>query len=444
MVARKTPEEPASASRSVRRWRAFGLAGAAFLLVSAPRLARATPDDPPADPGAEPDAVPARPGSSPAAPEGPGEEPDAEKAIAPHPSAAMAKEGEAAAQEEPPNIVPKFATGFVMATTGVAAVPAAVPKNRLDYTLQGIAGIAAVGTPWEKWDYLAYIITTVQASAISGTAGSVAPEQITIRYSPTKEFSLQAGYMRMPFSLAQSAVIANAMFPTRPEPTIIFQGGADAGLMAGYETKEGELRVKAGLFDGLSLGLTLPQLITRGPVVVASIEVSPLGGMKAQEADFGESPFRIMVSGSFLYRSASAYDPTGYAGLDLQDTRFTGALRLGFKGIFVQGEYLQAVQTDDRSNRARITRGAYGEASYYAAIKKKVGISPLARIGWSEQDESFFPLHVVSLHGGLAFYPRGDVPDPGVLRFVLQYRSERRIEERETGYGGVLSAMLRF
>jgi hypothetical protein len=250
--------------------------------------------------------------------------------------------------------------------------------------------------------------------------------------------------MRMPFSLSQSAVITTAMFPTRPEPTQIFQAGADAGLLVAYEPASGVVRAKVGLFDGISLGFTLPQHVSRGPVTVGSLEVAPLGGMKPQEADFGASPFRFAVSASALYRGATAYDASGYAGLDTHDTRFTGALRLGFRGLYLQGEYLVAVVSDNLSSRSRIARGAYGEGSYYTSIAKKVGLAPLARLGWSVQDEDFFPLHAVSLNAGLAFYPRADLPDPSGLRIVLQYKSDRRIEERETAYGGVLSAMLRF
>jgi hypothetical protein len=374
----------------------------------------------------------------------PDEEPG-EPATSPHPVAAIEAGGASGPEEqEGSQLVPKFATGFLMVTTSTQAIPAAPPRNQLDYALQGIAGVAAAGTPWEKWDYLAYLIAAVSADAINGTGGSVAPDQITLRYSPQKALSFQVGYMRMPFSLAQSATITSAMFPARPEPTQIFQAGSDAGVLAAYEPASGLVRAKAGLFDGLSLGLTIPQHVTRGPVVTLFAEVAPFGAMKQQEADFGDTPLRVALSGSLLYRSGTAYDPSGYAGLSQRDTRFTGALRFGYKGVFVQGEYLQAVQTDDLSSRPRIARGAYGEGSYYAAIHKKVGLSPIARLGWSAQDADFFPLHIVTFNAGMALYPRGDLPDPSALRFVFQYRSERHIEEKETGYGALASVMLRF
>ena len=204
------------------------------------------------------------------------------------------------------------------------------------------------------------------------------------------------------------------------------------------------MHVKAGLFDGASLGLTFPQLTTRGPVGVLSVEASPLGAMKALEADFGDTPFRFAFSAAGLYRSAQAYDGRGYEALSMRDWRIAFALRASYRGAFLQGEYLQATQSDDLSRRPRIARGAYAEASYYLAVQKKLGLSPVARVSWSVQDESFFPLHVVALQAGLALYPRGDVPDPSVLRFILQYRGERRVEELEVAHGVILSGMYRF
>lgn len=384
-----------------------------------------------------------RPAPRPGAPPTEEPEPPADEEATPHPVAALAKEGEGEG-EGAPQLVPKFATGFVLVTSSYTAVPRAVPRNRYDSALSAVAGVAVVGQPWEKWDYLAYTLASLQASSITGTGGAVSPEQITIRYTPTKPFSLQAGWMRMPFSMSQSSVIAQSMFPTRPEASSLFFTGADAGLLAAYEQTSGIVHAKAGAFDGSSLGLTMPQLTTRGPASVVSLEVTPLGPMKPLEADFGETPFRFGVSLAGLYRSAKAYDTRGYEALAMRDWRFAVSLRASYRGAFVQGEYLQAVQTDDLSRRPRIARGAYAEASYYLAVQKKLGLSPVARVSWSVQDESFFPLHVLALQAGLALYPRGEIPDPSVLRFILQYRGERRVEELEVAHGVILSGMYRF
>lgn len=356
----------------------------------------------------------------------------------PHPAAAIAKDEE----EEAPPIVPKFATGFVMLTSSFQAIPRAVPRNRYDASLFGIAGVAAVGQPAPKWDYLAYVLALVSTSAVNGTSGGITPEQITLRYTPTKPLSFTAGWMRMPFSLSQSSVIFTSMFPTRPEATTLFYTGADAGLLAAFESEI--VHAKAGLYDGSSLGLTTPQLTTRGPVTTVNLEVTPLGAMPALEADFGATPFRFGVALSGLHRASRAFEPRGYEALEMTDVRFGVSLRASYRGLFAQGEYLQSIQTDDLSRRTRITRGAYGEGSAYFPIKKALGLSPVARLSWSVQDGTFFPLHVIAFQSGIALYPRADLPDPSVLRFILQYRTERRVEELEVAHGVLFSGMYRF
>jgi hypothetical protein len=162
------------------------------------------------------------------------------------------------------------------------------------------------------------------------------------------------------------------------------------------------------------------------------------------EADFGQTGLRFALGGGALYRTGTTYDPSGYRGLHITDTRFAAALRVSFKGLFAQGEYLQAVESDPLNGRPRIARGAYGEASYLIAASKKLGLAPLARLGWSVQDENFFPLHIVTGHVGLAAYPASESSPPGTVRFVLEYQSERHIEEGETAYGGLFSVMVRF
>ena len=358
-----------------------------------------------------------------------------------HPAAATAKSDDDKSSVD--HLVPKAAGGFLLLNGTLSSVPSAVARNQTDYGLVASIGVSASGTPWEKWEYLAYVTSGIATDAVTGTGGSVAPEQITVTVHPIKEVSIQAGYMRIPFSLGQATVITSSMFPTRPEPTALFQSGADAGILAGYESHEGRLKAKAGLFDGLSLNLTVPNHTTRGPVLSAWTEVAPLGGMTPLEGDFNGSPLRFAVSGGLVYRKGIAYDAQGYQGLGVNDIRFSIAARLAFKGLYVQGEYLQDLRTDDLSERPRLARGTYGEASYHFLVKK-LGLAPVTRLGWSVQDEGFYPLHVVTGDVGLALYPRGDLANRGGVRVLVEYQSERHIEDRETAYGGVASVMARF
>lgn len=361
-----------------------------------------------------------------------------EDGLSPHPAAAIA------APEPTERLYPKAVSGFLLANGLLQSVPSAIPKNRTDYNLTTVVGASASGHPFEHIDYIAYVTGNLSTDAINGTAGSFQPEQIAVTYKPLDGFSVQGGYLRIPLSIGQATVIANSLFPTRAEPTALFQGGADAGLLASYESPEGRLRVKAGLFDGLSLRYATSNVTTKGEVLSGYAEVSPLGAMSPLEGDFKGSPFRFSLTGALVYRNGSAFAPNGYRTADFNEFRLALSLRAAVRGLYVQGEYLQSSSVNDIIGRRRISRGAYGEASYHVLPKERLGLAPMARLGWSEQDADFFPLHVITGHAGLALYPRGDLAQRGGVRLVIEYLSERHIEERETAYGGLASVMARF
>ena len=359
--------------------------------------------------------------------------------ITAHPVAAL--EGSDSLLEK---LAPANASGFVLANGAIQSVPSAVPRNQTDYNLTSVFGISAAGHPFEKWEYRAFITANVSTSALNGTGGGFSPEYIAFTYHPTDTVRIEGGYIRIPFSVGQSTVITNSMFPTRPQPTELFQGGADAGLLASYETLEGRLRAKVGVFDGLSLNTSVPNHTTRGPVGSIATEISPLGGMPGIEGEYKDSPFRFALAAGAIYRSGTAYDPRGYEGLGVKDVGIALAARFSLHGLYGQAEYLQDVRTDDLSGRPHLTRGAYGETSYHVRVRRRVGLSPMFRLGWSEGDAEFYPLHIVTGNAGLALYPRGDLADRGSVRIIIEYQSERRIEEGETGYGVIASVLARF
>jgi len=341
-------------------------------------------------------------------------------------------------------LVPKSASGFILVNGNFQSVPSAVAKSRADYGVSTVVGVSAAGHPWEGWDYLGYVTASIGADAVNGASGSFSPEQITITYHPITGLSLAGGYMRLPLSIGQATVIANSLFPTRPEPTGLFQGGADAGLLATYESPEARVRVKAGLFDGVSLFNPAVTTTTRGPVLSAYTELAPLGAMSPLEGDFKGSPFRFALTGGLVYRHGNVFRTDGSEGTSLDDVRLAVSLRVALKGFYAQGEYLQDTNRRTYAAGDLVSRGAYVEASYHVLVGEKIGLSPLTRVGWSVQDAEFFPLHVVTAHAGLALYPRGDLAQRGGVRLVLEYLSERHIEEGETAYGALASVLARF
>lgn len=354
----------------------------------------------------------------------------------PHPVAAQVDESTLE------RLAPHFAGAFVLGVGQIQSVPSAVPQRKVDYAFTSVFGAGVEGRVFDTWGYTA-IVTANTNTNLDGTNGGFAPELIKFEWHPHDRIWVDGGYIRIPFSVGQSTIISSSMFPTRPQPTELFQGGADAGLLARYESDEGKVRVRAGVFDGLSLRTQVPDYTTRGPVVSLSTEFSPLGGMPGLQGDYKHSEFRFALAAGGIYRRGTAFDPTGYAGLGVQDIGVALAARIWFKGFYLQAEYLRDYRTDDLSGRPKLTQGAYAETSYHVIANRR-GISPMARLGWSEADGQFFPLHVITGNAGIAFFPRADLDDRGRVRFILAYQTERRVEESESAYGVIGSILYGF
>jgi hypothetical protein len=375
---------------------------------------------------------------------------DSEPQSWPHPALALVPRSEQQAPAAP--AAPQAqgsgpdAGGFTLASGGGASIAGALPVQQLSYFLQGVAGVWVAGAVTKQWSYRAYVLGSVSySSAIpSTTTAAISPEQITVSYSPIENLSFQIGYMRIPFSIAQDVVITQSMFPNRPAPTSVFQQGADAGLLGTYAPVPGILQLKLGVFDGLSLGLLVPNAVTRGPVFSGFVEVTPFGAMPPLEGDLERGKLRLSIGTGAIYRSATVYDATGYDALHTRDLRLSGALRAAWLGLFVQGEVLRRVETDDLSQRPSTATGTYAQGSYFFPVTKRIGLAPIARVGYSNTDEVFAPNRVVSLEAGLALYPHAETSQPGLLRVVVEYTQENRVDLRETSRGGLTSAMLVF
>src|SRR4029078_12976217 len=109
-----------------------------------------------------------------------------------------------------------------------------------------------------------------------------------------------------------------------------------------------------------------------------------------------------------------------------RDVRLSTAIRASFYGLFVQGEYLRRLQTDELSYRPASATGAYAQSSYYVRVLHSIALGPLARYGLTVQDQSFAPQRTPSFEAGIAFYPRADLPEPDVIRLIAEYLHESR------------------
>ena len=354
-------------------------------------------------------------------------------------------------------------TGFMAPLVVYSHRNAAVPRDRVTFGMISTRlGLRLSGNPVEHWSYFAEV--GFDASVLnnrSGAARTVADvdfaagrarfdfltavpvEQVTLTYAPVSWYSLTVGRMRAPFSVGHGATITAQMFPTRPGPTSVFMNGSDEGVLNTFTFLEDRVQIRAGAFDGSSLGLQLPDTTSIGPVVTGFADVHPLGKMPAIESDSGRGKLRFAAGVGTLYRIGTLFDNSGYEATRFRDFRLSAALRVAFRGVFLQGEYLRRLQTDDLSLRPASAQGYYAQAAWYLPLSV-VAFAPIARLGRSVADTEFAPQETTTYEAGVIFYPRADGQEPDAIRITLQYAGERRLPADETSNGAILQMLMKW
>ncbi len=356
--------------------------------------------------------------------------------------------------------------GYVQPAFGARNRPQALPRDRWEYGgLSSRAGIILSGTPAKDFGYVVHlsidarqlaVITGVELVDRTGDGGadgivtqrSAATatifEEVSASYKPLGGFvTMRAGAMRMPFTVALRSANTALMFASRPGPNEVFQSGADLGGLVLAEPLEGRIRASVGAFTGVSL-VAPPNTTSRGLVWTARFDANPLGPLPQAEIDFDRGPVRFGLGVGALYRNGTFYSSNGYELAENRDVRVSGSVRFAALGFFAQAEVLRRVVTDNVSSRPNQASGGYVQASYYVGVTKSIGLAPLGRFGLTVEDEATLPRRTRWIEGGLAFFPRADLPKPETVRVLVQYQGERRTTEDETAHAALGQLQLLF
>lgn len=352
--------------------------------------------------------------------------------------------------------------GYVLPQFQLVSLPSALPRDRTQFGARGSrVGFAIHGNPLEHFSYIAHIVIapagTDRVTLLSpnstpalgitlptSTGTAVEVEEATIGFRPAQWLEMRLGAVRMPFTVAQTTPVPKQMFPVRAPQTSEFQSGADTGFLTTFAPFTGRLQVAGGVFLGGSLGGGTASQTVRGPALNVQVSAHPLGAMSLREGDLGRSPFRIAVGFSSIYRRAKLLDQTGYETTSFTDTRFAAWLRAQVAGVYVQGELLKRLRTDDLSGRPSVSEGAYVQASYFQPISTKVAIGPVGRAGVVTTDIGFQPRTFTSFEGGLALFPRADGPEPERLRILVEYLHAELSPFAELQREGLVQLQLEF
>jgi hypothetical protein len=353
--------------------------------------------------------------------------------------------------------------GYLLPQFELVSLPTALPRDQLAYGARGTrVGFAIGGTPYEQWSYMAHVVLVpagtenlavlepTQNSTANTPAGVIAPtqngtlvtiEEISVSFRPLSFYRAKIGFMRIPFTVGQQVAIPKQMFPIRPAATIAFQSGADEGFLNTLAFLDGRIQGHFGVFDGSSLGALDPQEVVRGPVIGGSLETHPLGLMPLREGDQDRGPPRFALGVGALYRSASAFDTTGYEATTFKDTRFALSGRASWYGLYLQGEFMKRVRADNLSDRPAVSTGGYGEASFYFPVSS-VAFSPLVRYNALSVDQDFSPRTFTSFEVGLGFYPYTALAEPDRLRIIIEYLGANVKPQNESQKEGLIQIQL--
>ena len=344
-------------------------------------------------------------------------------------------------------------SGYVQPQFGVRYRPGAVPRDRTDYSAGDTrAGFIVDGQPLEGWRYTLHLVVNADlVNAVSaGEEGSgnalqtgVELERAAVDWDPTEHVGVSVGQMRIPFSVEGQISNTSLMFPNRAEANQVFLRGSDLGAMARLSAREDKLRVAAGVYNGTDATSSV-ESNARGPLYAVRADIDPMGEMEDGGRDTLRGPLRFGFGAGVIYYPSTTFDSAGFEGPKMRDLRASLSARAAVRGVYLQGELLRRQRTDSLSSRPLIATGAYGQASYYMPLDDNMAISPMARLGWAVEDQSFDPRERLWTEAGMSLHLRTQKQDPDDLRITLQYLGEHRVTERESAHGAVAQMQLRW
>ena len=363
--------------------------------------------------------------------------------------------------------------GYIQPTMGLRYRPLGLPRDQFDYSAAGTrVGFIVSGEPIERFSYTLHVVATGQMltesgnptsdktggladgrtplfgairpfTAVGGTsrlASGMRVEQVSIAYQPIDGLHFKAGQMRVPFTVDQFSGNTQLMFPTRSAPTQVFLRGTDLGATAEYDWKS-IARISAGVFNGARISGNGD---SRGLLYSVRADVNPLGPMPGQQADFDRGGLRLGLGAGMVYLPTTSFDSSGFASVSSRDLRGSASVRLAYRGFYFQAEALRRQRTDNLTARPLIATGGYGQASFYLPIKGRFSLAPIARVGFTREDQSFSPRDSLWTEAGTTLYFGRNRSQPDDLSITLQYLGEQRITDRENAHGAVLRAQLRW
>lgn len=338
--------------------------------------------------------------------------------------------------------------GYLQPQLSARYRPDARPRDRWELGARPAIGALVSGQPFPLWAYRAHVVVGGAVLASNEPDATVSPseplrvaveiEEAVVVFLPLPWLAIETGHLRVPLTVEQQIATPALMFPNRAAPSEAFLGGTRAGTL--LRVAQGPLRVSAGGFYDRQ---ELTGARERGILLALRADLAPFGPMPLAEDDVERGPLRFAIGAGAAYLPTRRFDDSGEASVPVRDLRAAASARLAWRGLYVQTEVLRRQRTDGLTGRPAIATGAYAAVSQYLR-PGRVGLAPMARLGWTAADQSFDAQETVSLEAGVTLYPRADHDDPRDLRIIVQYLGELRRSEDEAAHGALGQLHLRW
>lgn len=350
-------------------------------------------------------------------------------------------------------------SGFVKPSLSVKYRPVAVPASQFQVGFEEAKAGLRLEEEGRRLDYHLYLYLTGETVEVltraipldtdnDGNADKIFTldtkaaknllREAWVNWNFTEGIKLKMGRMAVPFTSQAQAPDTELMFPNRASPNAVFLGQRDIGALVKLTPQSERASLQAGIFNGT--GSAVGEVSQTGILYALRLDLAPLGPFSAVETGATQDPWKIGWGLGFVIRPYTLYDGSGYPSSGVVDMRATTSFRVTGRNLHFLAEALARYATDTLTDRPLIDYGAFGQVGYYT----RLGVEPVFRLGWVNEDTSFSPQQIYWGEAGANFYLPEENAETKPARLGIHYTNEYRYTEREMAHGASAQLLVYF
>lgn len=254
-------------------------------------------------------------------------------------------------------------------------------------------------------------------------AGRAVLDDAQVIYKIAEPLQIAVGQWKVPFTATQMISDTALLFPDRALAVDGFRFGGtrvdgfswsrDAGVAVQGNDAKKFVEYSVGAFNGDGQNVFPGD---DGPLLVARVQVAPLGEMKLDEVDLAGGPPRLALAVGATHNIHPTFDDEGVEGDAERITRFGGELRFTAAGFSAQAEGLGGLAHASGADTDVASLGAYAQAGWVGAA----GVGPGVRWSIVDPDLDTADDAYTQLEGVVTWF----LPDPGSPGHPLGHKAK--------------------